>query len=94
MKLNVTDDTKLTAAQLKSLLAMKKRKTDKSISTLKKNQMLELWQEWKARPIETPEYENELLLSVNKATVDKTISDNIGNSDTENQENIIVTVEI
>ena len=49
---------------------MKKRKTDKSISALKKKEMLLLWKEWKGRPLETPQYDNELVHSVNEITFD------------------------
>ena len=49
---------------------MKKRKTDKSISDLKKKEMLLLWKEWKGRPLETPQYYNELVHSVNEMTFD------------------------
>ena len=60
MNLNVTDDEKLTAGQLRSLLNMEKRKTDKSISGLKKKEMLVLWKEWKARPLEPLLFDNDI----------------------------------
>ena len=65
MNLNITDDNKLTGSQLRSLLNMKKRKTDKPISALKKKDMLLLWREWKGRPLESPQFENEFVHSVN-----------------------------
>ena len=74
MNLNIDDDNKLTGVQLRVLLNMKKRKTDKPISSLKKQGMLLLWKEWKARPLEAPEYANELVESVNEATQASTIS--------------------
>ena len=36
--------------------------------------MLLLWKEWKARPLEAPEYTNELVESVNEATQASTVS--------------------
>ena len=45
MTLNVSDDEKLTTGQLRSLLNMKKRKTDKSFSGLKKKDFIVLWRE-------------------------------------------------
>ena len=59
--------------------SMKKRKTDKTISTLKKKEMFVLWQEWKAWPVEPLEYHNELIQSVNEATVDRTVNDDASN---------------
>ena len=76
MNLNITDDEKLTAGQLRSLLNMKKRKTDKSISGLKKKELLDLWKEWKARPLETLRFDNDIVCSVNEVTHDTTITDN------------------
>ena len=78
MNLNISDN-KLTGAQLRSLLNMKKRKTDKTISTLKKKEMFVLWQEWKARPVEPLEYHNELIQSVNEAAVDCMVNDDASN---------------
>jgi len=74
MSLSVDDDNKLTGAQLRALLNMKKRKTDSPISSLRKKDMLLLWKEWKARPSEGPEYTHELVESVNEATQASTIS--------------------
>ena len=76
MKLNISDDDKLTAVQLRTLLNMKKRKTDKPISNLKKKDMLLLWKEWKSRPLDPPEYENDLVISVNEVSHDTTIDNN------------------
>ena len=72
ISLIIEDDGKLTGVQLRALLNMKKRKTEKSISVLKKKEMLLLWKEWKGRPLETPpQYDNELLVhSVNEMTFD------------------------
>ena len=70
MALNIEDDAKLTGVQLRALLNMKRRKTDKSLSALKKKEMLLLWKEWKGRPLETPQYDNELVHSVNEMTFD------------------------
>ncbi len=77
MALNMEDDEKLTGMQLRILLNMKKRKTNKSISALKKKDMMLPWQEWKGRKLETPQYDNELVYSVNKMTFDYgTITEN------------------
>ena len=76
MTLNVSDDDKLTTGQLRSLLNMKKRKTDKSISGLKKKDLIVLWREWKARPLEPLVFDNDLVESVNELSHDTTISDN------------------
>ena len=67
VNLQIVDDRKLTAAQLRSLLNMKKRKNDRPISSMKKVELLYLWTEWKHRPNEPPQYENELVESVNEA---------------------------
>ena len=42
INLQITDDTKLTGVQLRSLLKMKRRKTDKPIFSMKKVDMLAL----------------------------------------------------
>ena len=73
MNLNIDDNNKLAGAHLQVLLNMKKRNTDKPISSLKKQDMLLLWKEWKAWPLEVPEYANELFESVNEATQVSTI---------------------
>ena len=52
---------------------MKKRKTDKSISGLKKKEMLVLWKEWKARPPEPLLFDNDLVSSINKVSHDTAI---------------------
>lgn len=70
MKLGITDDEKLTGVQLRSLLNMKKRKTDKPISSMKKSDMLTLWKEWKTRPVEAPQFEHELVESVHEVQHD------------------------
>ena len=75
MNLNVSDE-KLTIGQLHHLLNMKKRKTDKSISGLKKKEMLVLWKEWKAHPLEPLLFDNDIVYSVNEVSHDTTISDN------------------
>ena len=72
MKLNIANDEKLTGAHLRTLLNMKKRKTDTSISALKKKDMLLLWREWKGRPLESPQFENEFVHSVNGISNDST----------------------
>ena len=74
MSLSIDNDNKLTGAQLRALLNMKKRKTDSPISSLRKKDMLLVWKEWKARPLEGPEYTNELVESVNEATQASTVS--------------------
>ena len=51
MGLSIDNDNKLTGAQLRALLNMKKRKTDSPISSLKKKDMLLLWKKWKAQNI-------------------------------------------
>ncbi len=48
---------------------MKKWKNDRSISFLKKMDLLYLWTEWKHCPNEPPQYENDLIKSVNEAPV-------------------------
>ena len=68
MNLQITDDTKLTGVQLRSLLNMKRRKTDKPISSMKKVDMLTLWKEWKARPVEAPQYDHDLVESIHEAS--------------------------
>ena len=73
MTLNVSDDEKLTTGQLRSLLNMKKRKTDKSISGLKKKDLIVLWRQWKARPLESLVFENDLVESVNEVSRDTPI---------------------
>ena len=70
MNLNITDENKLTGSQLRALLNMKKRKTDKTISALKKKDMLLLWREWKSRPLESPQFENEIVHSINGISSD------------------------
>ena len=75
INLNLSDD-KLTIGHLRSLLNMKKRKTDKSISGLKKKEMLVLWQEWKARPLEPLLFDNDIVFSVNEVSHDTTITEN------------------
>ena len=89
MNLNIDDDNKLTGVQLRALLNMKKRKTDKPISSLKKQDMLLLWKEWKARPLEAPEYTNELVQSVNEASQPTTITDQETLASTEDGQVII-----
>ena len=75
MNLKTDDDSNLTGIQLRLLLNIyiKKRKTDKPISSLKKQDMLLLWKVWKDRPLEAPEYANSLVDSVNEATQTSTI---------------------
>ena len=38
--------------------------------------MLVLWKEWKSRPLDPPEYENDLVISVNEVSHDTTIDMN------------------
>ena len=90
MNLNI-DDNKLTGVQLLVLLNMKKRKTDQPISSLKKQDMLLLWKEWKARPLEAPEYANELVESVNAATQATTISAHETTASNE-EEDVIISI--
>ena len=47
-----------------------------AISNLKKKDMLLLWKEWKSRPLDPPEYENDLVISVNEVSHDTTIDMN------------------
>ena len=61
-------DEKLTITQLKSLLAFKKRKSDKTFSSLPKSDLLALWKEWKHRTIESPFCDNDVIQSVAVAT--------------------------
>ena len=68
-------DEKLTGAQLKILLSMKKRKTDQPIHALKKAELQQLWKEWQWRPNEAPTFQNEIVNSITEATVDDTISE-------------------
>ena len=68
VSLNI-NDVDLTIAQLRALLNMKKRKTDKSFSSFKKIDLLCLWAEWKHRPNEAPQYNNELVESVHEASI-------------------------
>ena len=75
ISLNLSDE-KLTIGHLRSLLNMKKRKTDKSISGLKKKEMLVLWKEWKARPLEPLLFDHDIVYSVNEVSHDTTITDN------------------
>ena len=71
MNLQITNDTKLTAVQLRLLLNMKKRKSDQPISSMKKSDMLALWKEWKTRPLEAPQYHNDdLVQSVHEVSHD------------------------
>ena len=74
MNLNIDDDDKLTVVQLRVLLNMKRRKTDKPISSLKKQDILLSWKEWKTQPLKAPEYANGLVESINEATQATTIS--------------------
>ena len=60
---NIPDD-KLTITQLKSLLAFKKRKTDTPFTSLPKNDLLQLWKEWKHRIMQQPFEESDLTQSV------------------------------
>ena len=55
---------------------MKKRKTDKPISGLKKKELLDLWKEWNTRPLEPLLFDNDIVCSVNEVSNDTTISDN------------------
>ena len=70
----VAEDVDLAIAQLHALLNMKKQKTDKSFSSFKKIDLC-LWAEWKHRPNEAPQYDNELVESVHEATILEQSSD-------------------
>ena len=70
MNLQITNDTKLTEVQLRLLLSMKRRKTDKPISTMKKVDMLALWKEWKTRSVEAPQYDHNLVESAQEVSND------------------------
>ena len=72
MKLNIVNDEKLTGAHLRTLLNMKKRKTDTYISAIKKKDILLLWREWKGCSLESPQFENEFVHSVNGISNDST----------------------
>ena len=60
IKLKLEDD-QLSGNQLKVLLHFKKRRTDKSFSSFKKKELLQLWKEWKPRLDEPPEYLNSIV---------------------------------
>ena len=72
MNLNL-DDEKLSGNQLEVLFNFKRRKTDKSFSSCKKKELPQLWKEWKPRCDEPPEYDNEVVYSVARATVGATV---------------------
>ena len=93
MSLQITDDTKLTGVQLRSLLNMKRRKTDKPISSMKKVDMLALWKDWKTRPVEAPQYDHDLVESVHEVSNDgnDTTPDETTNSK-DGEENVVVSI--
>jgi len=92
MKLNIVNDDKLTGAHLRTLLNMKKRKTDTSISALKKKDMLLLWREWKGRPLESPQFENEFVHSVNGISNDDIPTNENETIESPNEEEMIESV--
>ncbi len=57
-------DDKLSITQLKSLLNFKKRKNDPKFSHMKKDQLKNLWLEWKHRSDTPPTSETRLSTSV------------------------------
>ena len=67
------EDDQLSGNQLKVLLHFKKRRTDKSFSSFKKKELLQLWKEWKPRLDEPPEYVNTMVHSITGATVGTTV---------------------
>ena len=93
MSLQITDDTKLTGVQLRSLLNMKRRKTDKLISSMKKVDMLALWKDWKTRPVEAPQYDHDLVESVHEVSNDgsDTTIDEITNSKDGEENGVVLT---
>ena len=70
------DDEKLNVTQLKIFLTMKKRKTDKAFSSLKKNELLNLWKEWKGRVIEEPTFSNAVTNSATNVPMPNTEDNN------------------
>ena len=62
-------DKKLTITQLKSLFAFKKRKADKTISSLPKHDLLQLWKEWKHQVVEPAFQNDDLIQSVGIAII-------------------------
>ena len=74
MALKLSDD-KLTAAQLKILLTMKKRKSDSPFHSLKKAELQQLWKEWQWRQNVVPAYENNLVASITEVTAADTITE-------------------
>ena len=70
------DDEKLNVTQSKILLMMKKRKTDKAFSSLKKNELLNLWKEWKGRVIEEPTFSNAVTNSATNVPMRNTEDNN------------------
>ena len=73
MALNLPDD-KLTGTQLKILCNVMKRKTDKPISSLKKQELLTLWKEWKSRPVPLCPQNHNMIASVNEMSTDTTVT--------------------
>ena len=70
------DINKLTMTQLRTLLAFKKQKTDSAFTSLNKNELLQLWKEWRYRLVECPySTEHDLVQSVTEATMASTITD-------------------
>ena len=55
---------------------MKKGKTDKSISVLKKKDLIVLWREWNARPLGPLVFDNDHVKSVNEVSHDTPIIEN------------------
>ena len=94
MNLQITNDTKLTGVQLRSLLNMKRRKTDKPIFSMKKVDMLALQKDWKTRPVEAPQYDHDLVESVHEVSCggNDTSTDEITNSK-DGEENELVSIQ-
>ena len=74
---------KLTGTQLKCLLAVLKRKTDKPFSGLKKTQLLQLWREWKVRLVPTHSDQNFIISSVHEVTLQNTTGSTTLETETE-----------
>ena len=75
------DINKLTITQLRTLLAFKKRKSDSAFTSLNKNDLLQLWKEWRYRLIECPySTEHDVVQSLTEATKASTITDSLNSS--------------
>ena len=75
------DINKLTITQLRTLLAFKKRKSDSAFTSLNKNDLLQLWKEWRYRLIECPySTEHDVVQSLTEATKASTVTDSSNGS--------------